>query len=220
MSDGNLPVTAGAGLRVAGAEGPRAWTRFSEGLGSVICARVAGGESLAQVCADGDMPSLAGVKTWARTRPGFGARLAQARAEAARNPYGRGRPAFCRHVAGLVCDRLAAGMSLRQACDLPGLPHEDTVYGWVRMIPEFAEAYGRARMVQAHRRFDQVWEIAEAATPETAYAAKVKIEAARWQASRLAPTRYGAKPVEDEGGGRPQVNVFIQKFGEDEAVPA
>ncbi len=218
MSDGNwLAAPAGA---VSSQGGPRAWRRFSEGLGSVICARVAGGESLMQICADDDMPSRAAVKTWARTRAGFGARLAQAREAAARNPYGRGRPAFCRHVAGLICERLASGMSLRQACDLPGMPHEDTVYGWVKKIPEFAQAYFWARTVQAHRRFDQVWEIAEAATPETAFAARVKIDAARWQASRLAPKRYGDK-VEAEGGegGRPQVNVFIQKFGEDEAQP-
>ena len=74
---------------------------------------------------------------------------------------------------------------------------------------------GRARC--RHRRFDQVWEIAEAATPQTASADRVKIAAATWQASRLAPTRYGAKPEagENGAGGRPQVNVYIQKFGED-----
>lgn len=220
MSDWNLPAAQAQAGAMDG-EGPRGWRPYSEGLGSVICARLAQGESLTQICREADMPSRAGVLAWARRRPSFGARLAAARVEAreavARNPYGQGRPAFCPQVARLVCERLAAGMSLRQACDLPGLPCENTVYVWVKKIPEFAKAYAWARTVQAHRRFDQVWEIAEAATPETAYAAKVKIEAARWLASRLAPTRYGNKPEAGENGegGRPQMKVYIQKFGED-----
>ena len=46
----------------------------------------------------------------------------------------------------------------------------------------------------------------------------MKIEAARWQPGRLATNRYRLKG--EDGDGRPQVNVFMQKFGEDEAVPA
>ncbi|MDZ4376524.1 MAG: hypothetical protein U1C74_34505 [Phenylobacterium sp.] len=68
--------------------------------------------------------------------------------------------------------------------------------------------------MQAHRRFDQVWEIAESVTPETVAAARVKIAAAAWRAAKLAPKRYGVK-VDDGEDGRPQVNVHIQEFGEE-----
>lgn len=172
------------------------------------------------------MPSRAGVKGWAKARPQFRARLAEAMAAGRGNPRGGRRTLYCPPVAELICARVARGMTVGQACDLPGLPHEDTVYGWLRRHPEFAEAYVAARTAQAHRRFDQVWEIAEAATSETAFLAKVRIDAARWQAARLAPTRYGerlerAKGGEgEEDGGRPRLNVIIRRFSDDVAIEA
>ncbi|WP_310538832.1 hypothetical protein [Phenylobacterium sp.] len=177
---------AQAGVRTA-----RPWRRFTEALGAVICQRVAAGESLSAICRDPGMPCREAVRAWRRTRPGFAAQVVQAQYDG-RSLSGReGR--YCPHVAGLICDRLALGMSLRQACALEGMPGETTVYGWLRRHADFLEAYGRARVLQAHRRFDQVWEIAEAADKEGAFLAKVRIDAARWQASRLAPTRYGLK---------------------------
>lgn len=201
----------------------RPWRAYSEGLASVICARVAGGEPLMAVCREPDMPSRAGVKGWAKARPAFRARLAQAMAAGRHNPRGGRRALYCPHMARLICERVAAGMTVGQACDLPGLPSEDTVYNWVKRHPEFREAYGVARSVQAHRRFDQVWEIAEAATAETAFLAKVRIEAARWQAARLAPTKYGERlerAKDGEGDGRPQLNVIIRRFADDVKIEA
>lgn len=171
----------------------RPWRRFSEALGVVICQRVAAGESLMEICRDPDMPSRAAIMTWSRERPAFGASLAQAQYDGRHRPGGGRRDTYCPHVGALICERLALGMSLRQACALEGLPGETTVMGWLQRHPDFLEAYGRARVLQAHRRFDQVWEIAEAADKEGAYLAKVKIDAVRWQASRLAPKRYGLK---------------------------
>ncbi|MES2343213.1 MAG: hypothetical protein V4597_16195 [Pseudomonadota bacterium] len=180
----------------------RPWRRFSEALGVVICQRVAAGESLMEICRDPSMPSRAAIKTWSRERPAFGASLAQARFDGRHRPSGGRRDTYCPHVAGLICERLALGMSLRQACALEGLPGETTVMGWLQRHADFLEAYGRARVLQAHRRFDQVWEIAEAADKEGAYLAKVKIDAVRWQASRLAPKRYGLKADLAEAGER------------------
>ena len=169
----------------------RPWRRYTEALGAVICQWVAAGESLSAICRDPGMPCREAVRAWRRTRPGFAAQVVQAQYDG-RSLSGR-EGSYCPHVAGLICDRLALGMSLRQACALEGMPGETTVYGWLRRHPDFLEAYGRARVLQAHRRFDQVWEIAEAADRESAFLAKVRIDAARWQASRLAPKRYGLK---------------------------
>jgi hypothetical protein len=200
----------------------RPWRRYSDALGTVICARAQRGESLTAICADEGLPCRATVRVWAKTRPGFGARLLAA-VKAGRGTQAGRRPVWCRHVAALICERIAMGMTTRQAVDLPGLPCETTVYGWLQTRPEFAEAYGRARLWQAHRRFDQVWEIAEAAEPGTAFVARVKIDAARWQAARLAPWRYGAKALGDgaavdggvgAGAGEGDGDVVqIRKFG-------
>ena len=173
---------------------PRPWRRYSDAIATVICARAARGESVTEICAEEGLPARSTVHAWARTRPGFGARLLAAVRAGRGTRQGR-RSVWCRHVAALVCERIALGMTVRQAVDLPGLPCETTVYGWLQTRPEFLEAYGRARLWQAHRRFDQVWEIAEAAEPGTAFVARVKINAAQWQATRLAPWRYGAKAL-------------------------
>jgi hypothetical protein len=60
-----------------------------------------------------------------------------------------------------------------------------------------------------------VWEEAQAATPETAFLAKVRIGALQWSAARLAPKRYGVRteagPGEDGGG----LTVIVRDFHED-----
>ncbi|MDO8801710.1 hypothetical protein [Phenylobacterium sp.] len=188
---GDEPDAADAAQAPAAARTARPWRRYTEVLATVICQRVAAGESLSAICRDPGMPTRDTVRIWRRDRAGFAARLTQAQFDG-RHLAGRGG-GYCPHVAGLICDRLALGMSLRQACALEGMPGETTVYGWLRRHQDFLDAYARARVLQAHRRFDQVWEIAEAADKEGAFLAKVRIDAARWQASRLAPKRYGLK---------------------------
>ena len=192
----------------------RAWIRFSEAIATVICERISEGETLMGVCRDTDLPCRATVQDWARRRPGFRERLAQAFRAGRHAPRGGRRSVWHPQVAALILKRLALGMSLPQALDLPGLPCEATVYGWVQERPEFRAAYGRARTWQAHRRFDQVWEIAEAATPATVTVARLQIGAAQWQASRLAPKRYGGRGDGGEMEAAPEVRtVRLMRFG-------
>lgn len=187
--------------------------RYNEALGSVICERIAAGETLGEVCQDEGMPHRSSVRTRIRTHPEFGARMAKARAAGRHNPGGGRRATYDPQVGALICRRLVEGMTLRQACDLPGMPWDTTVLAWVERYPEFGKAYAQARLWQAHRRYDQVWETAEAATPTDAYAARVKIEALKWLAAKMAPKRYGPSPEDDPGGdGRPKINIYLQQF--------
>lgn len=199
---------------------PRAWIRFSEAIATVVCERVAQGESLMAVCRDDDLPARATVQDWARRRPGFRERLAAAFRAGRHRPQGGRRAVWHPQVAALILRRLAEGMTLKEACDLPGFPCQTTVYGWMQARPDFREAYGRARAWQAHRRFDEVWEIARAATPATATVARVQIVAAQWQAARLAPKRYGARPEAAEGEGASEpTTVRIMRFGVEPGEP-
>lgn len=216
------PAGAVAGLEAGGGAAVgsrRPWTRYAEALASVICERVARGESVMEICREPDMPSRDTVRVWRRSRPEFAARMAEALRAGRHRPQGGRRAVWHPQVGALICERVASGMSLRQACDLPGLPCETTVYAWLDRMREFREAYLRARHWQAHRRFDQVWEIAEGATPGTAYAARVKIEAARWQAERMVPRRFGARSegIDDREAltpdGQPRVRlVSVRHF--------
>ncbi len=193
---------------------PRPWIRFSEALATVICERISQGESLMEICRDEDMPARCTVQAWRRQRPAFRDRLAEAFRRGRHNPNGGRRNVWHPQVAALILQRVAAGMTLTQACDLPSLPSPTTVYGWLAQDADFFAAYRRARLCQAHRRFDQVWEIAEAATPATVTVARLQIGAAQWQAARLAPTKYGAQA---EGVGavdaEPPPFVRIMNFG-------
>lgn len=209
--DEALGALVGAGVRagdegalVAGAEGlepvalksgPRGpYVRWSAALGAAICERISLGESLMEICREADMPGRATVKRWMRQRPNFARRMDWA-VRAGRNAVkGGARSTYHRTVAALICRRIVMGEALTRICRDEGMPCLVTVYNWMRRHPEFAQAYEQARELQAHLKFDQIWDEAEAATPRTAYLAQVRITALRWQAARLAPKAYGVKP--------------------------
>jgi hypothetical protein len=194
MLDDDLPP-------LPGPSGVRPWRRYLPHLGMTIIARVVLGESLSEVCRDPEMPARGTVNAWAKADTDFGARLRAARIEGGHLVRGR-KPVWCPHVAKLILRRLAEGLSLKAICAEAGMPCEGTVYRWVHEREDFARGYGQARALQAHRKFDQVWEVAEAATAGTATVARMQIDALKWQAARLAPTRYGAKAEGEAGAAR------------------
>jgi hypothetical protein len=71
--------------------------------------------------------------------------------------------------------------------------------------------YGLAREMQAHGRFDLAWEIACAARPADVEVARLQVRVIRWQASRLAPRKYGERP---QGLEAEPVQVRIRTWGE------
>lgn len=110
-----------------------------------------------------------------------------------------GRPSeFTQEVADLICDKIAAGQSLRTICvavgaDFDGIPHERTVYRWLEDHADFRQQYARAREAQADGEFDEARQIASAATTETVQVARLQIDTIKWRASKLAPKKYGDK---------------------------
>lgn len=109
-----------------------------------------------------------------------------------------------------ICDRLAAGESLRAICRTSGMPSAPTVCRWVTTIPEFAEQYARARDIGLDLLADEIVEIAD--TPEIGTKTKtddegktevtegdmiehrrLRVDARKWYLSKLAPKRYGDK---------------------------
>jgi hypothetical protein len=84
-----------------------------------------------------------------------------------------------------------SGKSLVKVCQAPGMPDRSTVVRWMTKDPEFATRCAHAREAQADYMDDLIMDEAEKVTPETAQAAKVKISAYQWRASKLAPKKYG-----------------------------
>ena len=176
--------------------------RYSPDLARGICARIAKGESLAAVCRERGMPPRSTVDAWKTFYPDFGEAFAAAQA-AAGGPARGGRPSgYSVKAAAELCRRLGEGEALHLICRDPEMPSQSGFYLWLHRYPEFAEMYAVAREIQAYRLFDEVREVAEAATPETLQVAKLRIAAIQWQAARLGP-KAGEKVREAADGPQP-----------------
>ena len=103
-----------------------------------------------------------------------------------------GRPStYDPAVAEVICDLVATsdvGLHhvLAARDDLPG---ESTVYKWLRHAPEFAEQYAHARERQGLRQGDMAVQEALLATDPAL--GRLRYDARRWQASKLAARQYG-----------------------------
>ena len=186
-------------LPLPGPSGVRAWRRYRPALAATIIARAELGESMAEICRDPEMPCRDSVRKWsAEHKKAFGDPLVAARKRGGHLVRGRKR-VWCPHIARLILHRMThEGLSLAKAVVGEGMPCLTTVYRWIHEQEDFARGYAQATALRADGMFEQVWEIAEAAEPATVALARLKIDALKWQAARLAPKRYGAKP--EEGG--------------------
>jgi len=112
-------------------------------------------------------------------------------------PKPRGRPStFSDKLADIICDRLAEGESLRSICAEKDFPSTTTVKRWLRGKPNFCAQYALAREDQADAIFDEIVDIADKAGRSedlTVDMARVRIDARKWVAGKLAPKKYGDK---------------------------
>ena len=205
-----------------------------------FCARIAEGETLVSICAGPDMPGEPTIYKHLRRNPDFAAAYGKARGEALRNeairtgahlprprkpkdPRKPGRPSrFTPEVVEILCARLVEGEALTATCNDPDMPSMVSVHNWLRQDVQFRRDYLLARNVQGDREFDELREVARAATPATVAVARLNCDVIRWRCARLAPRRYGyyageeleAERAEAEDGGSGPWNVVIRQFDE------
>lgn len=99
------------------------------------------------------------------------------------------------HTRATICERIAAGESLRAICRDDDMPSVQSVMNWLDSEPEFCSRYARAREKQADAIFDGMAEIEDDVKsgelrPD---AARVILESRRWRAEKLKPKAYGSK---------------------------
>ena len=94
-----------------------------------------------------------------------------------------------------ICEMLARGHSMAEICRRKDMPAESTVYKWLAEGGAFSERYAHAREQQADLYADEIIKIADDCTPthEEIAKARVRIDARKWKAARLAPKKYGEK---------------------------
>ena len=123
-----------------------------------------------------------------------------------------GRPGLYTLALGAkICELIAAGKSVKDICKLPGMASETVIYEWLAKDGDFAELYTHARARQADLYAAQIVEIAdedcamvqhpdgesgEVAVVFDSVAVqrnRLRVDARKWVASKLAPKKYSEK---------------------------
>ena len=124
----------------------------------------------------------------------------------ATKPKKKGRPTtYTQQLADQICERMANGETLRSVCrdiDLPA----STVIEWTMNNKTFSEQYTQARQKQADAYADMILD--EAFNSHDAAIGRLRVDALKWVASKLAPKRYGDK-VEVEQTGTQKIRVIM-----------
>jgi hypothetical protein len=128
-----------------------------------------------------------------------------------------GRPSkHTPEVERAILDGLAEGKALRDVCQsIPNGPSAVTVRAWVAADPEFQAAYARSRAAGAAVHAEAVVSIADGVTDgtmEQINAARLRIDARKWYAAKVAPREYGdrsALEVSGPDGGAVRVESLV-----------
>ena len=131
----------------------------------------------------------------------------------------RGRPpSYTDELADEFLDRIAHGQSMRSICKLDHMPSCTTVIKWLKDKEDFLERYARAREAQADYLAEETIEIADDATNdwmenndpdnpgwkangEHIQRSRLRVDARKWFASKVAPKKYGdIQKIEHSGG--------------------
>jgi hypothetical protein len=98
---------------------------------------------------------------------------------------------YSEQKANEICQMIESGMSLVSICSLDDMPRISTVYDWIDKLPDLADRYARARQRQADTLASMV--MTEAFNANDAQIGRLRIDALKWTASKLAPKKYGDK---------------------------
>jgi hypothetical protein len=98
---------------------------------------------------------------------------------------------YSEQKANEIIQMIESGMSLVSICALDDMPRISTVYDWIDKMPELSDKYARARQRQADTLASMV--MTEAFNANDAQIGRLRIDALKWTASKLAPKKYGDK---------------------------
>lgn len=139
-----------------------------------------------------------------------------------------GRPTkYTPALAAVICSRIADGESLRAMCATPDMPDRVTVFRWIAAHDEFRNQYARAREAQADTLFEEILDIADdgwndsyvddngtrRTDQEVIARSRLRVDARKWMASKLAPKKYGDRQEIDHTSKGEQIKSFGDMYG-------
>lgn len=179
---------------------------YSDALADRICAELARGRSLRDICRDDDMPNRSTVRDWVvLNEGGFGDRYRAL-------PRRRGNPStYTRAWADRFCAELREGRSRDSICRDPGMPTVKSVTSWLKADHDgFAARYREAREIGFVAMADEILDIADnlqddyvvrvpggkpVFVRESVMRSRVRIAARTWILSKLMPRALGKTDV-------------------------
>lgn len=146
-------------------------------------------------------------------------------------PVGRPPNPYDPVVGDVICERIAAGESLRGICKDADMPAASTVFRWLTESQAFQEQYARAREEQAETLADEIVAIADESAvivkhegedvqlsfdPTAIARNRLRVDARKWVASKLKPKKYGDKVTQEHTGvdGGPVQTVTTFKLAD------
>lgn len=132
-------------------------------------------------------------------------------------PKKTGRPkSYTEELADEVCRLVSEGSNLNKIAKTEGFPSRQTIYTWFREHKSFLDNYTRAREERADARADRIDDIVERVGKKELdpNAARVMIDAEKWQAGKENAARYGDKSRHELTGkdGAPVESKMIVEF--------
>ena len=140
-----------------------------------------------------------------------------------------GRPTiYCKELADYICELIAASdIGIVRLCKSDdNLPHFSQIFRWLGDVEDknkdyFREQYARARELQAERLSHEIIEIADDSKKDTLISeegapypntewiqrSRLRVDARKWLASKLAPKKYGDK-LDVTSDGQKISNIF------------
>lgn len=111
-----------------------------------------------------------------------------------------GRPTlYSDEIAAEICARvIESDYGLEQICEADDLPSARTVFRWLADHESFRQQYARAKELQGHVQADRG--LKDALTASDASLGRLKFDARKWAASKLAPKQYGEKVTQEHTG--------------------
>ena len=115
-----------------------------------------------------------------------------------------------------MLEEIASGRSVIGICrEEDWSPNADTWYRWLYKFPELSDRYARAKAIQSEYEADTILDIADNATREDFQVARLRVDARKWVASKLVPTKYGDKQTVDhttsDGSMKPTMIELVAK---------
>jgi len=127
-----------------------------------------------------------------------------------------GRPStYTQELSDLICERLAAGESMRSVSRDPEMPAMSTLFKWIRELPQFSEQYDKAKVESADALVEDMLDIADNQVEQPVLKdgepimvdgkpvmmkdavgvahAKLRVDTRKWAASKLKPKKYGER---------------------------